>query len=171
LGGKNFSPHGHRNQCLAEFRLFQRNDARILTERIRHRIERRELDRRLERLLGSAERLQPPIDARILRITELLASEPDRNFSQEELARLVGLSPSRFLHLFRQETGLPYRRFRAWNRMMAAFVRLNSGDSLTRAALEAGFADSTHFSHSFRATFGVNPAPVFRGLRRFEIGP
>ncbi|NJD07936.1 MAG: helix-turn-helix domain-containing protein, partial [Methylococcaceae bacterium] len=61
-------------------------------------------------------------------------------------------------------------RFRGWNRMMAAFGRLHAGDSLTRAALEAGFADSAHFSHSFRATFGVNPAPVFRGLRRFDAG-
>lgn len=131
---------------------------------------RSEVDQRLERLLGSDDGAPAAVDPRIVRVTDLLAREPDRNFSQEELASLAGLSPSRFLHLFREQTGLPYRRFRAWNRMMTAFGRLHGGTSLTRAALESGFADSTHFSHSFRATFGVNPAPVFRGLRRFEIG-
>jgi AraC-like DNA-binding protein len=42
---------------------------------------------------------------------------------------------------------------------------------MTRAALDAGFADATHFSHSFRDTFGVNPAPVFRKIGRFEVTP
>jgi NAD(P)-dependent dehydrogenase (short-subunit alcohol dehydrogenase family) len=45
------------------------------------------------------------------------------------------------------------------------------GAAIARAALDAGYADATHFSHSFRATFGVNPAPVFRTLGRFEMGP
>ncbi|NJD06129.1 MAG: helix-turn-helix transcriptional regulator, partial [Methylococcaceae bacterium] len=107
-----------------------------------HDPARSEVEQRLESLLGERGQTVSASDPRIVRVTELLAGEPDRNFSQEELARLVGLSPSRFLHLFRQQTGLPYRRFRGWNRMMAAFGRLHAGDSLTRAALEAGFADS-----------------------------
>lgn len=125
----------------------------------------------LDRLLRCPERQPWMPDARIRRVVELIGREPDRNFSQEELAARIGLSPSRFLHLFRQQTGLPYRRFRQWKRMMSAFALLHSTDSLTRAALDAGYADATHFSHSFRATFGVNPAPVFRTLGRFEMGP
>jgi transcriptional regulator GlxA family with amidase domain len=35
-------------------------------------------------------------------------------------------------------------------------------------AIECGFADATHYSHAFRDTFGVNPAPVFRKIERFE---
>ena len=30
------------------------------------------------------------------------------------------------------------------------------------------FADATHYSHAFRDTFGVNPAPVFRKIERFD---
>ena len=33
---------------------------------------------------------------------------------------------------------------------------------------DSGFADATHFSHAFRDTFGVNPAPVFRKIERFD---
>lgn len=35
-------------------------------------------------------------------------------------------------------------------------------------ALDSGFAEATHFSHAFRDTFGVNFAPVFRKIERFE---
>lgn len=122
----------------------------------------------VEPLLNSMAQQHPQRDQRIRRIVEFIEREPDRNIAQEELARLVGLSPSRFLHLFRAEIGLPYRRFRTWKRMMAAFALLHETDSLTRAALDAGFADATHFSHRFRDTFGTNPAPVFRKLNRFE---
>ncbi len=108
-------------------------------------------------------------DHRIQHVINMISREPDRNFSQQELALAVGLSPSRFLHLFRQQTGLPYRRFRLWKRMLVAFEHLHASDNLTRAALDAGFADATHFSHSFRDTFGVNPAPVFRYIERFEL--
>jgi AraC-like DNA-binding protein len=129
------------------------------------------VEQRLDRLLNTPE--QPPveIDGRIRQVIDRICLEPDRNFSQQELASLIGLSPSRFLHLFRQCTGLPYRRFRAWKRMLSAIERLHDSDHLTRAALDAGFADATHFSHSFRDTFGVNPAPVFRNIGRFEVSP
>jgi AraC-like DNA-binding protein len=124
----------------------------------------------VHRLLG-AESSAPDVrcDARIQVAIDLICREPDRNFSQAELASRVGLSPSRFLHLFRQHTGVPYRRFRNWKRMVAAVQSLHATDNMTRAALDAGFADATHFSHSFRHTFGVNPAPVFRKVERFEI--
>jgi AraC-like DNA-binding protein len=109
-------------------------------------------------------------DARIRRAVEALAREPGRNFSQAELAAMSGLSPSRFLHLFSQQAGVPYRRFRMWKRLLGAIALLHATDSLTRAALDAGFADAAHFSHCFRDTFGVNPAPVFRKIGRFERG-
>lgn len=125
----------------------------------------------VNRLLQNAEPPQFTPDARIRRVVERIGREPDRNFSQDELAAGIGLSPSRFLHLYREQTGLPYRRFRQWKRMMSAFCLLHSTDSLTRAALDADYADASHFSRSFRATFGVNPAPVFRNLGRFEVGP
>lgn len=124
----------------------------------------------LHRLLGS-DSPAPEVrcDARVQLAIDLICREPDRNFSQAELASRVGLSPSRFLHLFRQHTGVPYRRFRNWKRMVAAVQSLHAADNMTRAALDAGFADATHFSHSFRHTFGVNPAPVFRSIERFEV--
>jgi len=53
--------------------------------------------------------------------------------------------------------------------MFLALENLNAVDNMTIAALDAGFADATHFSHSFRDTFGINPAYVFRGISRFDV--
>jgi transcriptional regulator GlxA family with amidase domain len=53
--------------------------------------------------------------------------------------------------------------------LFLALDSLSVTDNLTIAALDAGFADATHFSHSFRDTFGINPAYVFRGINRFDV--
>lgn len=123
----------------------------------------------IDRLLGCDGQLRLSIDPRVRAAIEVICSEPDRNFSQEHLAAAIDLSPSRFLHLFKEHAGVPYRRFRMWKRLLIAAENLNATDNMTRAALDAGFADATHFSHCFRDTFGVNPAFVFRQINRFEV--
>lgn len=132
---------------------------------------REAVERRLDRLLRCAARQPLVADTRIRQVIDLMSREPDRNFSQIELAATIDLSPSRFLHLFRQTTGVPYRRFRIWKRLLHSFELLHVRDHLTRAAVDAGFADAAHFSRCFRETFGVNPAPVFRNIERFEVAP
>jgi len=125
-----------------------------------------DVEARLDRLLPAQDGAR--IDPRIAKILALIRAEPDRNHSQSELGEALGLSPSRVLHLFSQQIGVPYRRYRMWNRLWLAAERLHASDNMTIAALDSGFADATHFSHAFRDTFGVNPAPVFRKIERFE---
>lgn len=123
----------------------------------------------LDDLLRCDGELNLVIDPRVQAAIDLIRSEPDYNFSKEYLADRADLSPSRFLHLFKQHTDVPYRRFRTWKRLFLAMDSLNAADNMTIAALDAGFADAPHFSHSFRETFGINPAYVFRGINRFEV--
>lgn len=123
----------------------------------------------LDSLLNCDGTLDLSLDARVQKVIALIRDEPDRNFSQDYLAQINDLSASRFLHLFKQNTDVPYRRFRAWKRLYLAVEHLNQSDNMTHAAMEAGFSDATHFSHSFSDTFGVNPRFVFRGIDRFEI--
>ena len=102
------------------------------------------------------------IDPRIARAVGSLASfglGPLR--SVEGLAAEVGLSGSRFQHLFTREVGVPFRRYRAWQRMRGAIAEIVRGSSFGRAAHVAGFADQAHFGHDFRRTFG---APASRSL-------
>ena len=157
---------------------YRRGDARALTDRdvvdlfrwvYEENPSHAEVETRVDALLAVGEMTESPLNARIKLAVELIRREPDRNFTQKELAEALGLSPSRVLHLFSAELGVPYRRFRLWKRLLHSFELLHSQDNLTYAALDSGFADATHFSHAFRDTFGVNPAPVFRKIERFEL--
>ncbi|MBR1213416.1 helix-turn-helix transcriptional regulator [Bradyrhizobium sp. JYMT SZCCT0180] len=82
--------------------------------------------------------------------------------------RAPGLSASRFLHLFKAETGVPLRRYRIWNRMGAAVRACGEGSSLTEAAHAAGFASSAHFSSAFRDMFGMMPSDLLKALQPVE---
>jgi AraC-like DNA-binding protein len=72
-----------------------------------------------------------------------------------EIAGVVGLSPSRASHLFVEETGLPFRTYVLWMRLIRAVDAHSGGLSLTEAAHEAGFSDSAHLSRTFRRMFGL----------------
>ncbi|MGY2905893.1 AraC-like DNA-binding protein [Bradyrhizobium sp. URHC0002] len=103
-------------------------------------------------------------NARIAAALQHMRDEPARAHLTALAAR-AGLSPSRFLHLFKAETGVPLRRYRLWNRLGAAIRASAEGASLTEAAHAAGFASSAHFSSAFRDMFGMMPSDLARALR------
>ncbi|MFI1500575.1 helix-turn-helix domain-containing protein [Streptomyces platensis] len=117
-----------------------------------------DLVRRLCAAPGRAER--PDIDPRIRAAVRRLLQEPQLPDGAAEYAAAAGLSRSRFLHLFRAETGTSFRRYRMWARMLRAGRALRDFGTLTAAAAEAGFASPSHLSSSFHATFGVRPSRV-----------
>ena len=117
---------------------------------------------RLGELLGIGARGDP--DIRILSALRRMRDQPQRSHSMTELSECAGLSASRFLHLFKAETGVPLRRYRLWNRMGAAVAAFRDGLSLTEAAHAAGFASSAHFSTAFRDMFGMMPSELLKTL-------
>jgi len=79
------------------------------------------------------------------------------------------LSASRFAHLFKQEVGVPVRRYVLWQKMRRALDLAMAGESLTSAALTAGFADSAHLSRTVRSIQGVAPEFLFRHRERLVV--
>jgi len=115
------------------------------------------------------------IDPRLTTVISHLQQHPDDSRSVSALAKLHSISPSRFRHLFSEQTGTTYRRYRMWTRLRAAIGRaVCGGINLTDAALDVGFCDSAHFSNNFHDTFGVTPSYVMRRIartaRRTEAG-
>ncbi|MCW8964926.1 MAG: AraC family transcriptional regulator [Gammaproteobacteria bacterium] len=107
--------------------------------------------------------LEPkPIDKRIRKAMEIMREDPAQSHSLESLAESVHLSATRFTHLFKDETGVPIRRYRQWLRFRQAIQQITSGETMTVAAMQAGFTDSAHFSRAFRSMFGLKPSEVFR---------
>lgn len=110
------------------------------------------------------------VDARIARALDLLAEPPqDLDLSASHCADRAGLSVSRFLHLFKENTGIPFRSQRMWKRARRFMDYANRDDSLTVVALDLGYPDSSHFSHSIRSSFGLQPRSIQRGSRGMKL--
>jgi AraC-like DNA-binding protein len=109
------------------------------------------------------------IDGRILAVMETIKRHPSAPASAEECAEMAHLSVSRFLHLFTQEVGVAFRSFRTWKRARSLLHYVNRDSNLAYIALETGYADSTHFSHSIRQVFGLKPKDIFAGSRRLAV--
>lgn len=75
-----------------------------------------------------------------------------------DAAARVHLSPSRLTHRFTEEVGIPFKRYVLWARLRRMVERVEGGHSLTSAALEAGFSDSSHLTRVFRENFGLPPS-------------
>ncbi len=104
--------------------------------------------------------IQHKIDPRILSVIDNIKTNVDHNISIEELAASIHLSVPRLVQLFKQQTGVPIRRYRLWHRLFVTATNIGKGNSLTDAAVAAGFADSAHFSHSFRSMLGMKPSLI-----------
>lgn len=123
----------------------------------------------IDELLRAVGLQAPATPARLAATVRAMDADP-RCFARiDDAARHAGLSISRFGHLFREETGLPFRRYRLWRRMATVARVVSTGRSLTDAAFEAGFASSAHLSASFRQLFGLAPSTLLRLHTRFVI--
>jgi AraC family transcriptional regulator len=107
----------------------------------------------------------PAMDARIERALEYVRHSPEYRLPVVELARLVRLSPSRFSHLFHQETGTSIDRYFVWRRLRAALDEMAAAQTLTEVSHRVGFADAAHLSRTFRGAFGTPPSELFGKAR------
>lgn len=118
----------------------------------------------LEAVINPGQSAYPGGDPRIEKVIQLIKDNITTNVSAEELAREVNLSVSRLVELFRGQVGVPIRRYRQWHRLFVTFTGVQQGESLTNAAIAAGFTDSAHFSHTFRMTLGMTPSDILAML-------
>lgn len=99
-------------------------------------------------------------DERILRAIEHIKRHLDGPLTLEEVAGEVFLSPSRFRHLFVEQTGMALRPYILWRRFVRAWEMIVGGESLSTAAHRAGFADAAHLSRTSRRMFGFPPSAL-----------
>lgn len=114
----------------------------------------------------------PPLkemDERIRKALDMIREQDVERIPLEEAARSVFLSPSRFAHLFKEEVGLPFRRYLLWRKLSRAMEEFGRGSNLSVAAHAAGFSDSPHLTHTWRQMFGVTPSVMLGKARFYEI--
>jgi AraC-like DNA-binding protein len=108
-------------------------------------------------------------DPRIVRTVELIKSDVSSNLTAEYLAQQAGISVPRLTQLFRENLGIPMRRYRQWHRLFVAAKLVAKGMSLTSASIEAGFTDSSHFCNTFRTIIGMKPTAIFGNPQQIRL--
>ncbi|HWX05303.1 MAG TPA: AraC family transcriptional regulator [Bradyrhizobium sp.] len=110
-----------------------------------------------------------PLDPRMVRAIAQIGRFSGEPVTAASCAAEAGLSASRFLHLFKEETGISFRAFRAWKRARHLLHFANQDINLAHLAQDIGYPDSTHFSHSIRRFYGLKPRAIFSGSRDLAI--
>jgi AraC-like DNA-binding protein len=97
-------------------------------------------------------------DERILRAVKHINENLGAPITLAQVARVAYLSPSRFRHLFAEQTGMRLREYVLWRRFVSVWEHRMKGSSLSEAAHAAGFADSAHLARTSRRMIGIPPS-------------
>ncbi len=104
-------------------------------------------------------------DRRVDHVIRAIRQDVARPVTTAAFASMLGVSVSRFTHVFSESVGMPFRSYILWLRLQAALDSLVTRRSLTRAAHDAGFADAAHLSRIFRRMFGIAPSVALADVR------
>ncbi|MCD4717849.1 MAG: helix-turn-helix transcriptional regulator [Desulfobacterales bacterium] len=110
-------------------------------------------------------------DGRIKRVIDICKKAPGKKISTKELAEKVSLSEGRLIHLFKDQVGVPIRRYLLWARLSDALMELSKGGSFTEAAHHAGFSDSSHLSRTYRKMYGNSLYDLVRSSQFVQAIP
>jgi AraC family transcriptional regulator of arabinose operon len=110
------------------------------------------------------------MDRRIELIISKMKANTAAPWDTPGLAVLVNLSPSRFRHLFKQETGVTPGQFLKDIRLRKAEKMLRTTFlSIKQILKQVGIASNTHFVRDFRQKYGMTPTAYRRTLRHKRV--
>lgn len=108
-------------------------------------------------------------DERIRQVISKIISGEWMNNHVSEIADNVFLSESRLAHLFKEEVGISLKSYLLIRRMEHAYKIVNSGGNITKAAMESGFASSSHLAYTCKTLTGISITDVLAGSKRQQI--
>lgn len=103
--------------------------------------------------------------ARVRAVIAALPARASHRVDPGTLAAEAALSPGRFAHVFKAQSGLALRPYVRWLRLIRALAMAARGSDLTTTAHDAGFADAAHLSRTMRRHFGIAPSQIVTSLR------
>jgi AraC family transcriptional regulator len=92
---------------------------------------------------------------------DVIARRYTENLSLADIAREVDCSVFHLARIFKTRTGYSLHAYRNQLRLRAALERLQQpGVDLIDIALDLGFSSHSHFTETFRRTFGITPSHI-----------
>jgi len=105
-----------------------------------------------------------PADARLACVCQRLFDSPLITTDLDAVAAEARMSRRTFTRLFRAQTGISFGEWRQQVCLMAAIRRLSLGQSVTRIALDLGYASPSAFATAFRRVLGQTPSQYVETL-------
>jgi AraC-like DNA-binding protein/ligand-binding sensor protein len=103
----------------------------------------------------------------IRKMIEYINQNFTHKIRSEEIARVGGLSTSRSLHLFKEETGMSLSDYVKKLRVdYGKYLILNTDLNLADCSIEAGFFDQSHFTKTFKQVEKITPSQFRRKYRK-----
>lgn len=102
-------------------------------------------------------------DARIAASIEFIESRLEKGVRASDVAAKLGLSVSRFGHVFRTQTGLTFRQYvRAARLVRAKMLLRDMRLRVEEVAWRCGYAHSSNLDREFEREFGLSPSAYRR---------
>lgn len=120
---------------------------------------------------GDAQRhIRPSLSSKQLRLVttaqQLLLNDIAHPWTVRELARRTGLNEKALKIGFKHQFGQPIFRYLQHERLQRAKSLLEQTDCrVTDAALQVGYANSSHFAYLFRRQFGLSPSQALNNAQ------
>ncbi len=96
-------------------------------------------------------------DPRLRALAAVFAADAGDPRSLDELAAEVHSTARTLSRLFRAEAGMTFPQWRNHVRLYQSLILLSNGESVTRTAIQCGWATASAFIDTFRRAFGYSP--------------
>ncbi|MDR6549954.1 helix-turn-helix domain-containing protein [Paenibacillus qinlingensis] len=121
-------------------------------------------------LSKSAMQTEYPLDSRVKLTLALIAEHYNQPYTVSDLAAAVNLSPSRFAHLFKTQTGESVMDMLNKTRLRQARKLIETTSlPMAEVAEEVGFNHPFYFSRQFSAFYGTSPAAFRKRIQQMRL--
>jgi len=118
-----------------------------------------------EILILLAQKRRQSLDPRVEEMLHYLSSNMKQRIGIDEIARSIGISPSRLSHLVKEQTGVSIIDHLNQMRIRQAAILLeHSNRTATEIAYEVGFNNYNHFIKQFHRWHGTAPSQFKRSI-------
>lgn len=110
-------------------------------------------------------------DDRVMKVLNFLDGcvDEDEFHQVKPFSKKIGLSESRLAHLFKEETGIPLKSYIVLHKLQKAYKSIFDGESITTAALSAGFDSSSHLAYTNKMMTGMSATNIIRDSEFLKV--
>ena len=111
------------------------------------------------------------LDERINKVLGLLddCAHEDEFHQIKYFSEKTYLSESRLSHLFKEETGIPLKSYIVLHKLQKAYESIFNGESITMAALSAGFDSSSHLAYTNKMMTGMSATNIIKDSEFLKV--